>query len=84
MQRFKNILLVLNPKVPETAALDRAVSLARQNRGRLTLFSVLKEPPGSHGYNESIVQNQLDSAVAERKEWLRGLMVSQNHDDIDL
>ena len=84
MQRFKNILLVLNPKVPETAALDIAVSLARQNRGRLTLFSVLKEPPGSHGYNESIVQHQLDSAVAERKEWLRGLMVSQNHDDIDL
>ena len=84
MQRFKNILLALNPKVPETAALDRAVSLARQNRGRLTLFSVLKEPPGSHGYNESIVQHQLDSAVAERKEWLRGLMVSQNHDDIDL
>ena len=84
MQRFKNFLLVLNPEVPETAALDRAVSLARQNRGRLTLFSVLKEPPGSHGYSESILQHQLDSAIVERKEWLRGLMVSHKHDDIDL
>jgi universal stress protein E len=83
MQRFRNILLVLNPEVEGTAALDKAVALARQNKGRLTLFSVVKEPPGAHGYSESIVQHQLDSAVAERKEWLRGLMVSQPHDDID-
>ena len=27
MQRFKNILPVLNPEVQETAALDKAVSL---------------------------------------------------------
>jgi hypothetical protein len=35
MQRFKNILLVLNSDLQETAALDKAVSLARKNRGRL-------------------------------------------------
>ena len=40
MQRFKNILLVLDPESQETAAFDKAVSLARQNDARLTLFSV--------------------------------------------
>jgi len=84
MQRFKNILLVLNPEVQEIAALGKAVSLARQNGGRLTLFSVLKQPPGLQGYSESVAQDQLASAIAERREWLRGLMISMQNDDIDV
>jgi nucleotide-binding universal stress UspA family protein len=84
MQRFKNILLVLNPEVQEAAALDKAVTLTRQNRGRLTLFSVLKKPPGIQGYSESVAQDQLASAIAERREWLRGLVLSSPQDDIDV
>jgi universal stress protein E len=84
MQRFKNILLVLNPEAQETVALDKAVSLTRQNGGRLTLFSVLKKPPGIQGYSESVAQDQLASAVAERREWLRSLMISLPWDDIDV
>ena len=84
MHRFKNILLVLNPEVQETAALDKAVTLTRQNGGRLTLFSVLKKPPGIQGYSESVAQDQLASAIAERREWLRGLMISSPQDDIDV
>ena len=59
MQRFKNILLVLNPEVQEMAAVDKAVSLTRQNGGRLTLFSVLKKPPGLRGFSVSVAHNQL-------------------------
>lgn len=84
MLRFKNILLVLNPEQKETAALDKAVSLARKNGARMTLFSVLKEPPGITGYSESVAQSQLASAITERREWIRGLMVSRQHDNIDL
>ena len=84
MQRFKNILLVLNPEVQEAAALDKAVTLTRQNGGRLTLFSVLKKPPGILGYSESVAQDQLASAIAERREWLRSLMLSLPQNDIDV
>ena len=82
MQRFKNILLVLNPEVEETAAIDKAVSLARQNGARLMLFSVLKEPPGI-GYGESVVQQQLAAAMTERREWLRGLTIPLRDDNIE-
>ena len=84
MQRFKNILLVLNPEVQEAAALDKAVTLTRQNGGRLTLLSVLKKPPGILGYSESVAQDQLTSAIAERREWLRSLMLSLPQNDIDV
>ena len=84
MQRFKNILLVLNHEGQETAALDKAVSLARQNGARLTLFSVLMQPPGYQGYSVSVTKYQLKSAISERREWLRGLMVSMQVDDIDV
>ena len=84
MQRFKSILLVLNPERQETAALDKAVSLARKNGARLTLFSVLMPPPGYQGYSVSVTQYQLKSAIAERREWLRGLMASRQADDIEV
>ena len=84
MQRFKNILLVLNPETEWAATLDKAVSLARQNNGRLTLFSVLKEPPGTRGYSEPVAQQQLTAAAAEREEWLRGLMLPFREDNIDV
>lgn len=45
MQRFRNSLLALHPEVEGKAALDKAVSLARQNDALLTLFSVVYEHP---------------------------------------
>lgn len=75
---------MLEPDVQETAVLGKAVALVRQNGGRLTLFSVLKQPPGIHGYGESVAQDQHTSAIAERREWLRGLIVPLQHDDIDV
>jgi len=45
MKRFKNILLVCNFDAKQNLAVDRAVSLARQNDARLTVFTVIKELP---------------------------------------
>jgi nucleotide-binding universal stress UspA family protein len=75
---------MLEPDVQETAALNKAVELVRQNGGRLTLFSVLKKPSGIHGYSKSVVKDQQASAIAERREWLRGLLVPLQHGDIDV
>ncbi len=84
MQQFKNILLILNVEDQETTALDKAVSLARKNGARLTLFSVLQEPPGYQGYSVSVTQYQLKSAITERREWLRGLAVGLPKDEVEV
>ena len=47
MKRFNNILLVFNSEVKQQAAVDRAVSLSRQNSAKLTVFTVLKELPSN-------------------------------------
>lgn len=84
IQRFRNILLVLNPDTEWTATLDKAVSLSKQNDARLTLFSVLEELAGMQGYSETVVRQQTTAAVAERQEWLRGLALTFQDASIDV
>ena len=45
MKRFKNILLVCNFDAKQHMAMERAVSLAKQNEARLTVLTVVKELP---------------------------------------
>ncbi|MGB5612386.1 MAG: universal stress protein, partial [Sedimenticolaceae bacterium] len=45
MKRFKNILLTVDFDSKQQTAVDRAVSLAKQNDACLTVFSVVKELP---------------------------------------
>jgi nucleotide-binding universal stress UspA family protein len=45
MERFRNIVLVLNPESEELGALGRAVTLARQNRASLHVVVVLEHLP---------------------------------------
>jgi nucleotide-binding universal stress UspA family protein len=70
MQRFKNILLVLNPEVEGRAILDKAVSLAKKNEARLTLFSVVYEHPDLDRYPESVGKYLLAPMLSDRREWL--------------
>ncbi|PHS23089.1 MAG: universal stress protein, UspA [Methylophaga sp.] len=84
MQKFNNILVVLDPETEGMAALDRAVSLAKSNGGRLTLLSVLKEPSYSQIHGVFAVQQQLKSAASERREWLQDLMIPRQDSSIDL
>ena len=49
MNRFKNILLVLNPEGNDVATVSLAVSLARRNQSDLTLISIVEDlPPEAH------------------------------------
>ncbi len=74
MQRFNNILLVLNPEEQETAALNKAVLLARQNDARLTLFSVVYRHPDLDSYPDSVGGALLTPFVSDRRQWLHGFM----------
>ncbi len=45
MQRFKNILLVLDPDTDEPATLVQALRLARENGASLRVLTVIEHPP---------------------------------------
>ena len=45
MQRFKNILLVIDAKTESRAALERVITLAKKNQALLTVVDVIKELP---------------------------------------
>lgn len=70
MQRFKNILLVLNPEMEEKSALDKAVSLARKNEARLTLFSVVEKHPDLRRYPERPPADKMREITADQQGWL--------------
>jgi nucleotide-binding universal stress UspA family protein len=74
MQRFKNILVILNPESIGTVALDKAVKLARQNEARLTLFSVVEVHQDLHRYPESVVDYLIAPIMSRQRECLRDLM----------
>jgi len=45
MKRFKNILLVFDPEVSDRSTFRRAAALAKNNKGRLTVVSVISGLP---------------------------------------
>ncbi len=83
MQRFKNILLVLNPEVEGTAAMDKAVSLAGQNDARLTLFSVVYMHPDLDRYPDSVGKTLLTDYVSDRRQWLQDFMPTLQEHGVD-
>ena len=44
MQRFKNILVVIDKKTENRVVVERAVTLAQRNQARLTVVNTAKEP----------------------------------------
>ena len=79
MKRFKNILLIHDPAVPDEGALRRASSLAKRNQARLTLFSVLKDvPPSAYLVEPDRSVSQLQAALREE----RSEMLDQQARDI--
>jgi nucleotide-binding universal stress UspA family protein len=75
MKRFKNILLVFDPQVTTKPMVDRARSLARENGARVTLLSVVPQPPADQllvegGPSREQIANEL---AAERLEQCRAM-----------
>jgi nucleotide-binding universal stress UspA family protein len=72
MQRFKNILVVYNSIVGDEATLARATTVAKRNRARLTVTTVLQDLDA--GVREMLVE--------ERRQHLERLIASIRHDGI--
>ncbi len=86
MKRFKNILLVCDFKLKQQMAVDRAVSLARQNGASLTVFSVVRE--GSMGVDaaKSVpipIAVLLEQMVADHREKLNDLVTPMRRQGVD-
>ena len=83
MQRFKNILLVLNPEVEGKATLDKAVSLAMQNNARLTLFSVVYKNPDLRHNPDPVGEALQAPFITDRRQWMQGFMPTLQEHGID-
>lgn len=76
MNRFRNILYVVEPSVPQEAGLARAVSLAENHQAKLTLIDVIPEEMldlslAPRGPSPAEFR---DSVMAERRGWIESLI----------
>jgi len=69
MQRFKNILCVIEPSEARNAALERAVALAENNQASLTVVDVLpRVPSGIGGEGGGPISGELQAAMVREHE----------------
>ena len=85
MKRFKNILLVFDPKTRPRAAVDHAESLARRNDAHVTVFSVVKELPADAYMTITVMppQKLLALAINDRREKVDALVVNMGKQGVD-
>lgn len=86
MQRFKNILLVCDFDVKQHMAVERAVSLARQNEARLTVFTVVKEFPANARMAITVMSpgELLELVINERQEMVDALAADISQQGVDV
>ncbi|VAW74188.1 Universal stress protein family 1 [hydrothermal vent metagenome] len=85
MKRFKNILLVCHFEAKQHMAVERAVSLARQNEARLTVFSVIRELPAEvHMATTGLLSRELlDLVVNDYREKVDALVADMARQGVD-
>ena len=78
MKRFSNILLIADEGTDNSAALSRAVTLARNNQARLTICAVIDSVPGAMQMAIAAVTpaELRNIAVTEKRDWLDELVKS--------
>ena len=78
MKRFSNILLIADEATDYSAALKRAVTLARNNQALLTICAVVNMVPGDMQMAITAVTpaELRNIAVAEKRDWLEGFVNS--------
>lgn len=86
MKRFKNILLVCNFDVKQKRAVERAVSLARQNEAHLTVISVVKELPAHVSMAITIMPSQelVDIVLNDRQARIDVMVEDMKQQGIDV
>ena len=86
MKRFANVLLIVDERTDYLAALERGVTLARNNQAKLTVCAIVSAVPGEMQMGILAVSPQevLDIAVAEKRDWLEDRINSVEADGVSL
>lgn len=86
MKRFKNILLVFDPKSKTQTAVDRAKSLAKDNAAHITILSVIKDIPSELSMAITAISPQelFDSVINERQEQADALVAAMTQQGIEV
>ena len=86
MKRFSNILLIADEGTDYSAALKRAVTLARNNQALLTICATVDAVPGDMQMAITAVTpaELQDIAVAEKRDWLEEVVKSVAADGVPL
>jgi nucleotide-binding universal stress UspA family protein len=84
MKRFSNILLIADSGTDHSAALKRAVALAKNNQASLTLVDVVDSVPDELQMAIAVVtpQELCDIAAAEKREQLHQIIRTIADDEI--
>ncbi|MCW8928755.1 MAG: universal stress protein [Gammaproteobacteria bacterium] len=84
MKRFKNILLVCDFDINQNAAVERAVSLAKQNEAHLMFLSVVKELPEKMSMAIKIIPSQklLELVIDDRRERIDAMVEDINQQGV--
>ncbi|MHC4880119.1 MAG: universal stress protein [Planctomycetota bacterium] len=85
MQRFRNILVHVDPAAENQPGLSRAVRLAKANEGRLTVISVQEEhPPQFHALLRKLhLEDSIGAGERETQERLEQFVALARNDGID-
>ncbi len=86
MKRFSNILMIADEGLDWSAALNRAVTLARNNQALLTLCSTVDSIPSETQLGIAAITpaELLEIAVTEKQEWLENVIDSVADNGITL
>ena len=84
MKWFSNILLVVDDETDNSAALQRATTLAKSNKARLTVCASIDAMPNEVRMRAITVSSRevLDVAIAKTQEWLNGIVESVATDEV--
>lgn len=85
MKRFKNILLICDFDTKQHMAVDRAVSLARQNKACLTVFNVVKDLPADVRMAITAIppQELLKLVIKDRQEKVDAIVANMEKQMVD-
>ena len=86
MKRFSNILAIVNTHRNEASALQRAISLAKNNQASLTVASLLEEIPGDLHMSILVIDPEevLEIAKEEELERLKEMVASVNQEEVTI
>lgn len=86
MKRFTNILLIIDEDTNYEAALSRGITLARNNRARLTVCAIVDTVPSEIQMSAIAItpREVLDIAVHEKRAWLDSIVESVTADGVSL